>query len=78
MHRLIPVRLPKYGNKKWDETDVEQMWQKLSGRNIQEPMAFDEKVDAVSGATITSVVIFKNVYDNGGLLDALKAKGWIQ
>jgi hypothetical protein len=78
MQGLIPVSLPKYGNKKWNETDVEEMWQKLAGRNIKEPMAFDEKVDALSGATITSVVIFKNIHDNGGLLDALKATGWIQ
>ena len=42
LQRLIPVSLPKYGNKKWDDTDMEKMWEKLAGSNIKEPMVFDE------------------------------------
>jgi thiol-disulfide isomerase/thioredoxin len=74
IHRFIPVNLSKYGNEPWDEADIEKIWKKISGSNIGDPMQFDEKVDAVSSATITSVVIFKNIYENKGLLDALKAK----
>jgi thiol-disulfide isomerase/thioredoxin len=74
IHRFIPVNLSKYGNKQWDNADIEKIWKKVSGSNIGDSMQFDEKVDAVSSATITSVVIFKNIYDNKGLLDALKAK----
>jgi hypothetical protein len=74
IHRFIPVSLSKYGNKQWDNADIEKIWKKISGSNIGDPMHFDEKVDAVTSATITSVVIFKNIYDNSGLLEALKAK----
>jgi thiol-disulfide isomerase/thioredoxin len=74
IHRFIPVNLSKYGNEPWDDADIEKIWKKISGSNIGNPMQFDEKVDAVTSATITSVVIFKNIYDNNGLLEALKAK----
>jgi hypothetical protein len=74
IHRFIPVSLSKYGNKQWDDADIEAMVKKISGSNIGAPMHFDEKLDAVTSATITSLVIFKNIYNNGGLLDALKAK----
>jgi hypothetical protein len=78
IQRFIPVNLTKYGNKQWDKADVEKMWEKISGTNIKDSMHFDEKVDAVSSATITSVVIFKNIYGNSGLLDALKSKDWMR
>ena len=75
---LIPISLSKYGNKKFDDRDIREIQERLSGSRIQEPMQFDAEVDAVTGATITSVMIFKNVYDNSALLDALTAKGWIK
>jgi thiol-disulfide isomerase/thioredoxin len=55
---FIPVYLPKEYNMPWDQKDVEAMKSRLIGRSLLKPFEFDRDVDSISGATITSVVIF--------------------
>lgn len=54
-----PIHLTKYGNKVWNETDVQKMRQRVIGRSILQPVSFEPKVDAVTSATITSAVVFE-------------------
>jgi len=54
-----PIHLTKYGNKDWNEYDIEKMRQRVLGKSILQPMSFNPEVDAVTSATITSAIIFK-------------------
>jgi hypothetical protein len=72
------LQLTKYGNEKWNSEDIEQIRGKVVGNSIQGPFNYDEKVDAVSSATITSLVIFRNLSEGQELFKALKTKGWIK
>ena len=55
-----PIHLTKYGNRAWDEKDIEKMRRRIVGRSVLQPvdLDFDPEIDAVSSATITSAVIF--------------------
>jgi hypothetical protein len=55
---FIPVYLPKEYNMVWDQKDVEAMKNRLIGRSLLGSFEFHRDVDAISGATITSVIIF--------------------
>jgi len=76
--QFIPVQLTKYGNKHWDDRDVEKMRKSLVGRYILMPFDFDPAIDAVTSATITSSVIFRSLEEEQGVLRELKEKGLLQ
>ena len=59
MVEFEPINLTKYGNKVWNEDDVEKMRKRVLGKSVLQPMDYDPEVDAVTSATITSAVIFK-------------------
>jgi hypothetical protein len=75
--QFIPLQLPKYGNKAFDEADVAKMRERVVGRHIYNPFKFDTNVDAVTRATITSAVIFRSLNDGQSLFKKLKEKGLI-
>jgi len=54
------------------------MRRKVVGKTVENPFYFDEKVDAVSSATITSLVIFRNLGEGKKLFAALKQKGLVK
>ncbi len=56
-----PIYLSKGGNKAWDDEDIEKMRKRVLGISIFQLMRFDPEVDAVTSATITSVIIFKAI-----------------
>jgi thiol-disulfide isomerase/thioredoxin len=60
VRNFIPIHLTKYGNgnSPWSDDDVRKMKSRLIGRSLLQPFQFDRDVDAVSKATVTSVVIF--------------------
>ncbi len=72
--QLIPLQLTKYGNKAWNDQNIEKMRQKFVGRYLNRPFEFDPRVDAVSHATITSSMIFKSLNEGIAVYNALKAK----
>ncbi len=74
---FIPLQLSKYGNVPWNEADILKMRQKIVGRFIYNPFIFDNKVDAVTSATITSAAIFKGLNKGQVLFEELKQKGLI-
>lgn len=55
---FIPLDLTKTANRPWTDGDVEKMKRRLIGRSLLKPFQFERNVDAISKATITSVVIF--------------------
>ena len=75
---FIPIHLTKYGNRKWSEKDTQTMKDRLIGRSILTPFHFDREVDAVSRATITSVVIFYSLGRGREIYDQLPKAGSIQ
>ncbi len=75
---LIPIRLPKEYNRAWDERDIETMKKRLIGRSLLKPFEFNRDVDAVSGATITSVLIFHRLNEGKKAYTRLMKQGVIK
>ncbi|MCK5554379.1 MAG: hypothetical protein KAJ09_14605 [Deltaproteobacteria bacterium] len=75
---LIPVHLPKGYNKVWNERDIEAMKNRLIGRSLLKPFEFNHHVDAVSGATITSMVIFYRLNEGKKAYTRLMKHGYVK
>jgi hypothetical protein len=75
---FIPLHLTKYGNRSWSDEDIEAMKSRLVGRSILAPFDFKRDVDAVSRATITSVVIFQRLSKGKEIYTALMKQGVIK
>ncbi len=75
---FIPVHLPKEYNMVWDQKDVEAMKKRLIGRSLLKPFEFDRDVDAISGATITVVVIFHRLNEGMEIYAALMKQGYVK
>ena len=71
---FAPVLLAKYGNEPWDEDDVELTKSRMVGRSLLGRFAFDPEVDAVSSATITSMLIFRSLGRGEELLEELRSQ----
>lgn len=74
---FIPLQLTKWGNENWSAEDVQLMRERLVGRFIFTPFYFNPQLDAVTSATITSVVIFNELSRKKELFDLLKQEGFI-
>ena len=75
---FVPIHLTKYGNRLWSEKDIEAMKSRLIGRSLLKPFEFNRDVDAVSRATITSVVIFQRLSKGKEIYAALMRQGVIK
>jgi peroxiredoxin len=65
---FIPVRLTKADNRPFSSNDVDRIRHNLVGRNMLTPFKFDKEVDAVTSATLTSLVIYDSVHHGRELL----------
>ncbi|NOY68410.1 MAG: redoxin domain-containing protein [Deltaproteobacteria bacterium] len=74
---FVPLQLTKWGNEKWSEQDIQLMRDRLVGRFIFTSFYFNPQLDAVTSATITSVLIFDELSRGKQLFDILKQKGLI-
>ncbi len=74
---FAPLQLTKWGNENWSAEDVQLMRERLVGRFIFTPFYFNPQLDAVTSATITSVVIFNELSRKKELFDLLKQEGLI-
>lgn len=72
-----PIQLTKYGNKPWNQEDVDKMRSRIIGKRLSEAIEFQPDVDAISSATITSGIIFNSLSKGKALMDELKIKGLI-
>ncbi len=58
---FIPVWLPKWGNVSWSDEEVTRYRKAFTGRSIFETFPFNAAHDAVSGATITSSIVYDGI-----------------
>jgi hypothetical protein len=58
---FVPIYLTKDANRVWDQSDIDVIKGRVIGRSLLQPFRFNRDVDAVSGATITSVVIYHSL-----------------
>jgi len=56
---FIPIALPKRGNAHWTADETAAFGEKFTGKNIHDTFMFNAKTDAVSGATITSSLVYE-------------------
>jgi peroxiredoxin len=56
---IVPIQVTKNDNLDWTEEDIQKLRTRTLGRSILKPFPFDPGVDSVSGATITSALIFE-------------------
>jgi hypothetical protein len=56
---LIPIALPKRGNIPWTSEEVAAFQADFKGKNIRDTFQFNAAHDAVSGATITSSIVYE-------------------
>jgi hypothetical protein len=75
---FVPIHLTKYGNKPWSEKDIEAMKNRVVGRSLLKPFEFNRDVDAVTRATITSVVIFQRLSKGKEIYAALMKQGYVK
>jgi thiol-disulfide isomerase/thioredoxin len=69
---FIPVNLSKAGNLPFSRADVDRIRKNIVGRNMLTPFKFDKEVDAVTSATLTSLVIYDSVYHGKELLSVVE------
>ena len=69
---FAPILLAKYGNKLWNEDDVDLTKSRMVGRSLREKFGFDPEMDAVTSATITSMMIFRGLGKDKALLEELE------
>lgn len=72
-----PIVLTKLGNKRWNQEDLKKMKSRVLGKYLYNPFDFDSRVDAVSQATITSVLIFDSLERTDTIYQELKEKGYL-
>jgi len=70
--KFEPIHLTKKYNKNWNNDDVFKMRKRLLGKSISQPLIFNPHIDAISGATITSAIIFDSLSQGAMLLKELK------
>lgn len=75
---FIPIHITKFGNKPFDDKDIEKIRKSLVGRNLTQPIQYNPETDAVTSASMTSSLIFKGVKRGGELFDELKKEGYTQ
>lgn len=56
---FIPVSLPKRGNVSWSDEEIDRYRKAFKGKNIHDTFQFNAAHDAVSGATITSSIVYE-------------------
>ena len=75
---FIPIHVTKFGNKPFEEADVEKTRKALVGKNLTKPIQYNPDTDAVSAASMTSALIFKGLKQGTRIFEALKKEGYTQ
>lgn len=73
---LIAVDLTKDMNRPFSKADIERVRSNVIGRNMLTPFKFDKETDAVTSATLTSLVIYDSVFHGKELLEAIRNEGY--
>ncbi len=74
---FVPLQLTKIHNDDWDKAEVEYFARHIIGKNLDSNWDFNPKVDAVTGATMTSVIIFDDLGKSHALLEELQKENFL-
>lgn len=74
----MPIQLTKIDNLHWTEEDIKKLKSRTIGKSILKPFSFDDRVDSVSGATITAVLIFDSLDKAKAIFEKLKKEGYVK
>ncbi len=74
---IVPIQLTKNDNLDWTEEDIQKLRARTVGRSMLNPFPFDPSVDSVSGATITSALIFEALDKGKEIFMKLKKEKFI-
>jgi thiol-disulfide isomerase/thioredoxin len=75
---IVPIQLTKFGNLQWTEQDIKKLRSRTVGKSILKPFTFDPRVDSVSGATITALLVFDSLDKAKEVYEKLKKEGYIK
>ena len=75
---IIPLHFTKYGKIEWNKEELRKVSSKLIKKSLLEEIRFDPELDAVSGATMTTSLIFNSVERAEKDYRELQKKGYIQ
>jgi hypothetical protein len=75
---IIPVQLTKIDNLNWTEGDTKKLKSRTIGRSILKPFSFDPSVDSVSGATITTTLVFDSLDKARAIFEKLREEGYVK
>jgi hypothetical protein len=75
---FVPLQLTKIHNDDWDKAEVDHFTRHIIGKKLDSDWDFDPKVDAVTGATMTSVIIFDDLGKGHALLEELQKDNYLQ
>ncbi len=70
---FTPIHLTKYGNELWNEEDTNVMKETILGGSVKKGFKFNPDVDAVSTATITSILIIDSINKLHGIIKEIKS-----
>ena len=74
---IIPIQLTKIDNLNWTKEDIKKLKDRVVGKSIFKSFTFDPKVDSISGATITAVLIFDSLGKAKEIYEKLKKEGYL-
>ena len=75
---IVPLQLTKIDNLNWSEEDIKKLKSRTIGKSILKPFAFDPSVDSVSGATITTALVFDSLDKAKVIFEKLKKEGYVK
>ncbi|MCX5901531.1 MAG: redoxin domain-containing protein [Proteobacteria bacterium] len=75
---FIALHITKYGNRDWTAEEIKKTRDRLIGKSVLHPLSFDPHADAVSGATMSSALVFNAVERTEKEYRILQEKGYIK
>jgi peroxiredoxin len=75
---IVPIQFTKMDNLHWTEEEIQKLRNRTIGKSILRPFTFDPSVDAISGATITAVLIFDSLDKAKEIFGKLKKEGYVK
>ena len=75
---FISLHITKHGNRDWTSGEIKKTRDYLIGKSVLLPISFDPHADAVSGATMSSALVFNAVERTEKEYRMLQEKGYIK
>lgn len=75
---FVPLHLTKHGNVAWDRADIEHFASRVVGKRLAGSWSFDDRVDAVTSATMTAAIIFDDLRRGQELFKELRREGHLE